>query len=162
MTRFRILLFFIVLLGLISGCAKQNVPDTRAEDERVIRELEIEAWKALEAKDLGRLTSFYADDALAFYPNIPLLTGKDAIRERWKNNFAKPDFAISGQSLKVHVSGSGDLAYAHGISTSTVNDATGKPKTDKGKYVAVYRKQPDGKWKLAIDIANSDLPIRTK
>jgi len=29
---------------------------------------------------------------------------------------------------------------------------------DKGKYVTVYRKQPDGKWKVVADIFNSDLP----
>jgi len=108
MYRFRMLVLCIVVFGFISGCAKQDVPDTRAGDERIIRELEIEAWKALEAKDLERLISFYTDDALAFYPNTPLLTGKDAIRERWRNSFAKPGFAISGQSLKVHVSSSGD------------------------------------------------------
>jgi len=27
---------------------------------------------------------------------------------------------------------------------------------DTGKYVAVHRKQPDGSWKYAIDIFNSD------
>jgi len=162
MTRFRMLVLFIVVLGFISGCARQTGPDTRTEDERVIRELEIEAWRALETKDLERVMSLYAEDAIALYPNIPLLTGKDAIRERWRTTFAKPGFAISGQSLKVEVSSSGDLAYAYGSSRSSVNDATGNPVPDKGKYVAVYRKQRDGKWKIAVDIANSDLPVQTK
>jgi uncharacterized protein (TIGR02246 family) len=152
-------MFCIVLLSLISGCAKQTVPDTRAEDERVIRELEIEGLKALETKDLEREMSLFSEDALALYPNIPLLTGKDAIRESWRANFARPGFAMSGQPLKVEVSRSGDLAYVRGIYTMTVNDAKGKPITDKGKYIVVYKKQPDGKWKLAVDSGNSDLPV---
>jgi hypothetical protein len=32
------------------------------------------------------------------------------------------------------------------------------PLTDKGNYVTVYRKQPDGTWKLVVDIGNTALP----
>jgi ketosteroid isomerase-like protein len=39
-----------------------------------------------------------------------------------------------------------------------MNDAGGKPVTDKGKYVVIYKRQPDGKWKIVLDTGNSDLP----
>ena len=72
MTRFRMLVLFIVVLGFISGCARQTGPDTRTEDERVIRELEIEAWRALETKDLERVMSLYAEDASALPKHPPV------------------------------------------------------------------------------------------
>jgi uncharacterized protein (TIGR02246 family) len=159
MTRFRMIMFCIALLGLLSSCAKQNVPDTRAQDERAIRELEIEGWKTIEAKDLEGCISFFADDALALYSNTPILAGKDAIRENWRATFAQPGFAMSGQPSKIEVSRGGDLAYVQGTYSTTVNDAAGKPKVDKGKYLVIYKKQPDGKWKLVVDTGNSDLPI---
>ncbi|MCX6635202.1 MAG: DUF4440 domain-containing protein, partial [Acidobacteria bacterium] len=56
------------------------------------------------------------------------------------------------------VARSGDVAYSHGTYAMTMNDAKGKPVNDKGKFVTVYRKQPDGKWKVVADIINSDLP----
>jgi ketosteroid isomerase-like protein len=31
--------------------------------------------------------------------------------------------------------------------------------TDHGKYVAVWKKQADGNWKVAVDIWNTDLPL---
>jgi len=31
--------------------------------------------------------------------------------------------------------------------------------TDKGKYLTVFRKQPDGSWKAVADMINSDLPL---
>jgi ketosteroid isomerase-like protein len=34
----------------------------------------------------------------------------------------------------------------------------GKAMNDVGKYVAVWKKQPDGSWKMIRDIYNSDLP----
>jgi len=37
-----------------------------------------------------------------------------------------------------------------------LNDANGSPTTMMGKYVVVWKKQPDGHWKAAADIFNSD------
>lgn len=158
MTRFCVLMCCVALLGLTWSCAKQTVHDSREADARAVRESEIEASNALGAKDLERLVSFYADDASLFFPNTLIVTGKDAIRQTWKTVLAIPSFAMSFQIVKVEVSRSGDLAYGHGTYTRTWNDAAGKPVTDKGKYVIVYKKQPDGKWKVVADIGNSDLP----
>jgi uncharacterized protein (TIGR02246 family) len=160
MTRLSMFVCCVALFGLTLGCVKQTVPDTREADERAVRECEIEASKALAAKDLESFISFFADDASGFYPNTPIITGKDALRQSWKTVLAVPGFSLSFQILKVEVARSGDLAWGHGTVTRTMNDATGKPVTDKGKYVIVYRKQPDGKWKVVADIGNFDLPER--
>ena len=37
-------------------------------------------------------------------------------------------------------------------------EASGKTVSDKGKYLTVWKKQPDGSWKVLLDIYNSDLP----
>jgi ketosteroid isomerase-like protein len=58
----------------------------------------------------------------------------------------------------VEVAKSGDLACLSGAYELTVNDASGKPVNDHGKYVEVWEKQSDGKWKCGTDIWNSDLP----
>ncbi len=158
MTRFSVLVCCAALFGFIWGCAKQTVPDTREADERAVRECEVEASKALVAKDLEGFISFFADDASGFYPNRPIVTGKDALRQSWKTVLAMPGFSFSFQAVKVEASRSGDLAWGHGTCTRTMTDATGKPVTDKGKYVIVYKKQPDGKWKVVADIGNFDLP----
>jgi ketosteroid isomerase-like protein len=34
-----------------------------------------------------------------------------------------------------------------------------KPITDHGKYLTVFKKQPDGSWKMVADMINSDLPL---
>lgn len=161
MTRFTVLAPYVALLGLICGCVQQTAPaDTREEDERVIRKLEAEAVEAAAAKDLDRFVSLYADDASCFVANTPIITGKDAIREYWKAIFALPGFKLDLEVLKVEASRSSDLAYTHGQYTLTSNDDMGNPRTDKGKYVVVYRKQPDGQWKVIIDIGNSDSPAQ--
>ena len=158
MTRFSMLIGYVALLGLSLGCGRQTIPDTREADEQAVRECEIESAKAIAAKDLEGILSFFADDALGFYPDTPIIIGKDALRQAWKTTLAMPGFSFSFQVVKVEVSRSGDLAWGHGTCTRTMNDASGKPVTNKGKYVIVYKKQPDGKWKVVADIGNFDLP----
>ena len=59
---------------------------------------------------------------------------------------------------KVEVAKSGDLGFVSGTYEFNMNDASGKPVTDKGKYVEMWEKQADGTWKCATDTWNSDLP----
>jgi ketosteroid isomerase-like protein len=40
-----------------------------------------------------------------------------------------------------------------------MKDAHGQPVNDHGKLVEIWKKQADGKWKVAVDIFNSDLPV---
>ena len=148
----------VALLSLMLGCGTPTAPDTRAADEQAIREAEAEAAKAAAAKDVERLTSLYADDAVLFLPAAPMVAGKDAIRKTWGELSAAPGFSLNFQPTKVEVSRGGDLAYCYGSYTMTVNDPKGKPLTAKGDYVVVCRKQPDGQWKLVVDIGNSALP----
>jgi ketosteroid isomerase-like protein len=61
----------------------------------------------------------------------------------------------------VAVAKSGDVAYTYGTYDLSVTGPDGKPMTDKGKYVTVYKKQADGSWKAALDTFNSDMPLPT-
>ncbi len=145
-----------VLMLAASGCAPQV--DVAAE-ETAIRELtDVEWLEAGQAKDLDRWMSFYTDDALLLLPNAPLVTGKEAIRAVVSDLLSTPGFEASWQTTKVEVSRSGDLAYSYGPEEITVNDAEGNPVTDRHKWVAVWKKQPDGSWKCAVLILNSDGP----
>jgi len=49
--------------------------------------------------------------------------------------------------------------YSQGTYELTMNDPAGKPIMDHGTYVEVRKKQPDGKWKCAVDMFNSDVPV---
>jgi uncharacterized protein (TIGR02246 family) len=156
-----ILVSSLVLIGLALACQQPpplSPPDTRAADERAIREADAAWSKASAAKDVEAYVSFWADDALDMPPNAPMLTGKESMRKGLSEQWAKPGFALSWQASKAEASRSGDLAYTVGTYQFTLNDPKGKLVTDRGKYVTVWKKQPDGKWKVAADIYNSDLP----
>lgn len=147
----------LALLLLASACNQQTPVDTRAADESAIRNLDAQWAKTAAANDLEGTVSYYSDDASMLPPNAPIATGKQAIRAVWALLLG-PEVAVSWQVSKVEVARSGDLAYLMGVYQVTVKDSQGKPVTDHGKLVEVWKKQADGKWKTVADIFNSDLP----
>jgi len=164
MQRMAVFVALTVAVGMVLGTVGSPVlnaePQKRGRTtvERAIRDTDIAFSKAGAAKDLERFLAFYAQDASVFPPNLPLATGKEAIRTFLSQLLANPGFAISWQPTRVEVSRGGDLGYTMGTYALTLHDPTGKPVTDHGKYVTVWRKRPDRTWKAVADIFNSDLP----
>jgi uncharacterized protein (TIGR02246 family) len=160
--RSRLALWCCVALVLFaSSCGEKTPPDTRAADESTIRNLDAQWSKAAAAKDVDGTVSYYSDDASLLGPNAPIASDKQGIRAAWASLLGI-DTSLSWQANKVEVSRSGDLAYVQGVYQMTSKDARGKVTTDNGKFVEVWKKQADGKWKTAADIFNSDLPIVQK
>src|ERR1051325_1435653 len=141
----------LLLLALFTAC---QTTTPAGADESVLRKLDDEWSKAVGAKDVEKTMSYYADDALMMPPNIPTLTGKESIRTLWKSLLEAPGFAGGWKAKKVEVSG--DLSYVTGTYEITETDESGKPMTDKGTYLKVWKKQRDGNWKCVADMFNSD------
>ena len=148
-----------LLLTLTLGLAASDVclaGDTKAQ--QTLREADAAWSKAVESKELDKTVSYYCDDATVLPPNASAATTKEAIKKIWQDMLASPGVAISWKATKVKVAKSGDLGFISGTYEFNMNDASGKPVTDKGKYVEVWEKQTDGKWKCGTDTWNSDLP----
>jgi uncharacterized protein (TIGR02246 family) len=155
---------FAVGLGLMSaGCSEAPAPvaDTRAADERSIREGEI-AWNAdFKAKDADRILGHYADAATLMAAGLPVAKGKDAIRATLNGMLADKNLALTFSVSTVEVAKAGDIAYSQGTyASTTTNPKTKKPVNEKGTYVTVYKKQAGGDWKAVEDINTPEaLPV---
>jgi len=120
------------------------------------------AWcKAAVAKDVDGYLSFFAEDGLELAPNSLPMT-KPALRKLLLSEFSNPGYSVHWAARTIVVAEDGKLAYTIGAYDFTLNDSKGKPVTDHGKYVTVWKKQPDGKWKVAVDIYNSDPTAQAK
>ena len=125
--------------------------------ERLLRDLDAQWAKAAAAKDVEQTIGYYSDDAIVLPPNATGAATKEAIRNVWKDMFASPSLVISWQPTRVQVGKSGEMAWVRGRYELTMNDASGKPIDDRGKYLEVWEKQTDGNWKCAAEMWNSDL-----
>jgi ketosteroid isomerase-like protein len=133
--------------------------DTKSGIEKALRDLDAQWSAAAGAKNVDKTVSFYSNDAIVMPPNASSATTKEAIRKVWQDLLASPGLVISWKTTKVEVAKSGDLACLIGTYELIMNDPSGKPVNDRGKYVEVWEKQADGKWKCGADIWNSDLPV---
>jgi uncharacterized protein (TIGR02246 family) len=154
--------FAPVLCGCVSvmlfasACGQQAPADTRAADESAIRELDVKWSSAAAAKDLEGTVSYYAEDASLLPPNTNMQSGKPAIHAAWAGLLGSVE-SIAWPPNKVEASRSSDMAYVIGVYQMNSKDPQGRPVTDHGKYVEVWKKQADGGWKTVADIFNSDL-----
>jgi ketosteroid isomerase-like protein len=147
---------FLALALALAAAAVCLAGDTKAE--QALRGADAAWSKVAGSKDLDKTVSYYSTDAAVLPPNAPAATTKEAIRKIWQDMLASPGLAISWKATKVKVAKSGDLGFVSGTYELTMNDASGKPVNDRGKYVEVWQKQADGKWKCGTDTWNSDLP----
>jgi len=145
-------------LALLSFTIVRTAAAADAKIEQALRDLDAQWSAAAAAKDLDRTVSYYATDAVVMPPNAPSARTKETIRNIWKDMIASAS-SVSWKATRVEVAKSGDMAYVSGTYEVTMNDASGKPVPDHGKYLEVWEKQADGKWKCGTDIWNSDLPV---
>lgn len=122
--------------------------DHRAADEAAIRTTD-SAWvNAVASKDTGKILAFYSTDATVFEPNTPLVVGKDEIRKMWAAEVAMSGMSLTFVPLKIVVMG--DVAYEVGDYHFSAMTKSGRH-LEKGKYVVVWGRQPDGSWKVLVD-----------
>lgn len=143
---------YLCVLGALAlgaaGCSRA----VDVEQERTAL-LEADRQWAQSTNDLALFMSFWEPDATAYPPGMPALTGVDAIRKTFGEMASSPGFALSWSPARADVAGFGDIGYTTGTYEMAMNGVK-----DTGKYVTVWKKQPEGTWKVAEDIFNSNLP----
>jgi uncharacterized protein (TIGR02246 family) len=145
-----------VLLALLAGCQGMATPAADSvREEASIRATDARWLAAAQAHDLEQTVSYWTDDVYMMPPGGPPIVGKDALRQYVAGAFAIPGFSISWVTDHVWIAKSADVAYAVGTDTIRLTSPDGKPVEEHNKAVAVWRKEPDGSWKCAVDIWNS-------
>src|SRR5512140_751014 len=92
-----VILFACGMWLMVAGCseAPAPAPDTRAADEKAIRDGET-AWNAdFAAKDADKIVGHYADAATLMSPGEPPAKGKDAIRASLNGLLTDKNLALS-------------------------------------------------------------------
>ncbi len=140
------IVLLLLMAGFSAGCG--STPNAERERETLMR-LDRE-WAAT-VKDMDKFMSYYAPDASLYPPGMPVATGSGQIRDVLTKMASAPGFSLEFGPTKADVSTSVDVGYTIGTYQATTNGTT-----EKGKYVTVWKKQPDGQWKVKEDIFNPD------
>jgi len=95
--------------------------------------------------------AFWTDDARVLLPGQPEMSGKAAIRKMVLGALKTPGFHITWTPERAAVARSGDLGYTYGANEVTAPDSAGRLVTTPGRYLTVWRKGADGRWRCVQD-----------
>lgn len=149
------LLNLVVIAALLGWCAR--CASAGSDEDARARILRLDAdWSraAAEGRDVDRVVSYWAEDAVVLPPGSPPVVGKSAIREFVAKSFQIPGFSISWRTTDVVVARSGELAYSTATNRVTFSGPEGKQVIVDGTAVAVWRREREGVWKCIVDIWN--------
>ena len=144
----------LILLVIISSCSDPSV-DQEAEAEKIM-ELSREWAKTAQSSDLEKTLSYWAKDAIVMSPGQPATIGHEELRKMLEHSGEIPGFEINWEPKSAFVSKSGDMGYAIGVNSVTMQDSLENKITMFNKSVEIWKKQDDGSWKCVVDIFNSD------
>ncbi len=125
----------------------QKIRSNKADDTAIITRCRLE-WQAdLHQKKLTQNVGLYADDGVFFSPDGTNAVGKAQITRLFAQVMQRFDSDITLESTGVALSA--NLAYDSGNYRETLVDrATQKPLHLAGSYLMVYKRLPNGNWKI--------------
>ena len=144
--------------GPLTGTDAASVP-LSAVDQAAIRATDSAFVTAAGAGDAAGLAALYLTDASLMPPNAATIQGRAAIQKQW--GAIVDAYQVNLTLTTDEVEGHGDLAYSRGrYAIDLTPKAQGPaPAHDEGKFLVIFRRQPDGTWRLAVDMSSSDLPV---
>jgi ketosteroid isomerase-like protein len=137
-----------VVVAATMSCGSALSP----EDVAAVRTATDRYVQAALAADWDGWAALSSDSAVFLLPNASPVEGRPALRQ-WITAYRGMDsFSTTG----LVVQGQGDLAVVRGVYAYTMRGAPAVG--DTGKFLTVWRRQPDGQWRISHNIWNSDRP----
>lgn len=148
----RLMILTVCSLTLLA-CASTSMSTNDAE--AAIRAAEGPFIAAFNAGDWATVSSYYADDAVTLMPNTDVARGRPAIQQLFSSmGPMKPNLSFGPDRIVQ----SCDVAYEIGHYQMRMTGPNGSPMNDAGKYLTVWRRMPDGTWKIVADMINTNQP----
>lgn len=148
-------LVMVVLTLLSMSCASTQEADP--DEFRMAVEKRLDAYgKSLLTEDTELYASLHDENTIKMNPGAPSAVGTEELKKSIDGAFAAGDykaFDINNEETEVF----GDFGYARGNYTFTYVPNSGDNTINySGKYLTIYKRQPDGSWKIYRDCFNSN------
>lgn len=136
-----------LVIGFALGCAAAPALACEVDSSgaRAVAEGIVEADNA---RDIGRVLAYYADDALLMPPNEAPVTEHTEIQKRYESLFE--NFAPDIEARIDEICAEGNLAFVRGHNGGWLVSRTGgRSRELDDVYLMVLRRDPGGDWKIA-------------
>lgn len=143
------------ILALASlAAAPATAGEAPADARSALRQADVDMCRAVGAHDRAAFAAL-VDTAAVFYGG-GVLHGREAVTRGW-DVFLDPasERTLWWEPYDVVVAASGDLGYTRGRYESRSLDPTGKSVVRHGRYVTVWCRGADGRWRARVDIGTA-------
>ena len=148
-------LCFVVVAVLITACVQPEPVDLEVAREEL---LAADAAWSKTPPDAGRFAEFFVEGGRFMPPAAPEAVGREKILAVASQVFGVPGFSLTWSASSVQVAASGDQGYSMGTYTQTSGSSV--PVRVEGKYVTLWRKDEDGRWRVVVDMNNANAPLQ--
>ncbi|RIV72073.1 YybH family protein [Flagellimonas aequoris] len=107
--------------------------------------------KAYMNGDFETIANSYTKDAKIFPNNTDIISGREAIKERWMLGAGTK--ILHHELLPLEIKFFGNYAHDYGYYQGKSENKDGSIANWRGKYVVIWKKE-DGEWKMYLDIWN--------
>lgn len=151
----RALLVLALVWGTAAPLAAQGgVATTRfdaAASRRAVQDADRELSRASQSRNVDAFLALLDAGTVFVSESGPPARGREAVRAKWAQFFAPAGPSLTWEPYEGEVSSQGDIGYTRGRFLFEGKDAAGKAVTERGEYLSIWRKQPDGAWLLVVD-----------
>ena len=151
----------IVLAASLAGCAKPEAAKPAVDTAKIADAVKADAGQlvaALNAHDAAKAVTHDAPQTVGMFHGAPNVNSPAEDEAMTKQQIADPAFKLSVANESVDVAQAGDMAiYRATYAVSVTDPKSKKVVNETGNWVAQYKPQPDGSWKVALSII-SDTP----
>jgi len=153
MRKTAVLALLVVTVVVLARWSASSAPRSQVAAAEKLKQTEAEFLQAALDRGSAGYMSYYADDAAELPNGADAIVGKANIAKTMaflddKNN------RLTWAPVGADVSSSNDLGYTWGNYEFRSLDRDGVTRVERGKYITVWKKQPDGSWKVAVDMGN--------
>ena len=150
----------LTLVLLVAGLGFARGGREARVKEIVAQSLETYA-ECVSAGDAERWLALHEDEAYKMPQDMPMFT-IESVREAQAKNMANAQaaYVVTMDIDPMEIDVSGDIAYAMGTYTIDFDPrADAPPNYVDGKFLTLYRRQDDGRWKIHLDsYSNNSAP----
>jgi len=148
-------------LAFPSGNSSQSAPnpltDTTVNPGKILLyNLESQFAKDVAAKGGAAFALWAAPDAVMLGNGAAPVVGRVAIEKA--ANWLPNNYQLTWTPTDAMMGPSGDMGYTWGHFEGRSKDASGNPVETSGRYMTIWRKEPDGSWKFVMDAGANDAP----
>jgi ketosteroid isomerase-like protein len=155
--RFALQSILLAVPAVLAGCSSlTGAAMSTPFDERELRAAEFALARALESSDSTAWVGHYTEDAVFVAPGAPPVQGRAALMQMAKA--MQPLGSVGITPLRTEASGHVAAVYSRGTWVTDAQTAT--PTTTNIRVIIVWRKEHDGRWRVAQELLHAEPPAK--